>query len=66
MNQINKGKKVYKRSGQLKNISKVRVTYSGSPDSEVVAGYMEKFDYRPAKRSQIRQKYADLIRSVSL
>lgn len=50
------------RWGQVgRHLSKVRVTYSGSPDSEVVASYIEKFDYRPEKRNQIRQKYENLI-----
>lgn len=50
------GKKAQKHRKYARNLSKVQVTYSGSPDSEVVASYIEKFDYRPERRSQIRQK----------
>lgn len=48
-----------------RHLSKVQVTYSGSPDSEVVASYIEKFDYHPEKRNQIRQKYENLINNAS-
>lgn len=57
---------VRKLSWHSKKFSNARVTYSGSPDSEVVASYIEKFDFRPAKRSQIQKKYADLISSAHL
>ena len=50
-------------SGDRKRLLKKQVKCSGSPDSEVVASYLEKFAYQPEKCEQVREKYVNLIKS---
>lgn len=40
-------------------------SYTGSPDSEVVANYIGGFHYRPERSAEIQEKYKKLVRSVS-
>lgn len=39
-----------------------RVAYTGSPDSEVVAGYVGHFSYDPGRTEEMRKKYASILK----
>lgn len=38
------------------------VAYTGSPDSEVVASYVEHFSYDPGRTEEVRKKYAAILK----
>lgn len=39
------------------------VAYTGSPDSEAVAGYVKHFTYDPRRTEEVRKKYAAILKS---
>lgn len=36
--------------------------YTGSPDSEVIAGYVEHFTYDSSRTEEVRKKYAAILK----
>lgn len=45
-----------RRAAKLKTVS-----YCGSPDSDVVAQYINRFEYRPERKDEILREYEKLI-----
>lgn len=36
-------------------------TYTGTPDSEIIANYIENFQYNPEKRKEVLKRFAHLV-----